>query len=93
MRVMLRNYGYYADLLGGPLVELEVPGNTLEDLFAVVRSRFGIDLGARRNVRLIVGDRVLHSFPRGYRLEEGQEVAVVPVVAGGGGSMRGSAAG
>ncbi|MEW6546146.1 MAG: MoaD/ThiS family protein [Bacillota bacterium] len=83
MRVKLRNYGYYADLLGGPLVELEIPGSTLGDLFTAIRSRFGVDLGARPNLRLIVGEKVLHSFPAGFRLEEGAEVAIVPVVAGG----------
>lgn len=85
MRVRLRNYGYYADLLGGPEVELEIPGRTLGDLFAVVKSRFGVDLGGRPNLRLIVGGKVLHSFPATLSLEEGVEVAVVPVVAGGGG--------
>ncbi|MBC7339310.1 MAG: MoaD/ThiS family protein [Firmicutes bacterium] len=86
MRVRLRNYGYYADLLGGPLVELEIPADTLGDLLAAVRSRFGVDLEARRNLRLIVGDRVLHTFPAQLRLEDGVEVAVVPVVAGGSGA-------
>jgi len=83
VRVRLRNYGYYADLLGGPLVELEIPGDTLGDLFATVRSRFGVDLAARPNLRLIIGEKVWHSFPPDLRLEEGAEVAVVPVVAGG----------
>lgn len=88
VRVRLRNYGYYADLLGGPLVELEMPGGTLGDLLAAVNARFGVDLEGRRNLRLIVGDRVLHAFPADLRLEDGVEVAVVPVVAGGDGGRR-----
>lgn len=83
MRVRLRNYGYYADLLGGALVELDIPGGTLGDLFFAVRSRFGVDLAARPNLRLIIGEKVWHSFPQDLRLEEGAEVALVPVVAGG----------
>jgi molybdopterin converting factor subunit 1 len=78
VRVLL--FASYADAVGAPEVDLEVPdGTTVEDLVAVLRRRHGPE---RLPPTPLVAVNQRYAAP-GTRVTAADEVAIIPPVAGG----------
>lgn len=80
MRVKCHFFAVYRDLVGRDELDLELPkGVTVDDLLSRVRSLEG---GADLPPRLTVAVN-LEYVGGGHRLQDGDEVAFIPPVAGG----------
>ena len=80
MRVKVLFFAIYRDLAGADDLDLELPqGATVGQLIETVIDRLGADLAAG-NLAVAVNQEYVHEGPV---LNDGDEVALIPPVAGG----------
>jgi molybdopterin converting factor subunit 1 len=80
MRLSVLLFASYADALGGPKIEIELPGgSTVADLVATLRERAGSHVVPPRP---LVAVNAEYAHPE-LLLNPTDEVAIIPPVAGG----------
>lgn len=81
IRVAVKLFAQYAELVGTPLMELELPqGATVADAVAALRSR--VPAAAQLPERPLAARNLTHVLAT-QRLADGDELALLPPLAGG----------
>ena len=88
MRIELRFYGGFAVAAGTEMAEVDLPGETLGELLAEIRSRWPevgelLDGPGRGAAVLVLNGGALEEPDLKTRLNEGDLLSIMPFVAGG----------
>lgn len=88
MKIELRFYGGFAVAAGTERTEVDLPGDTLGELLAVVRSRWPevgelLDGPGRGAAVLVLNGGALETPDPDTRLRDGDMLSIMPFVAGG----------
>ena len=79
MKLRVRAFGVSRDILGGTVVEIDVPSNRVADLRSVLLSRYP-ELRGLQSLLIAVNQNYA---PEDLELMESDEIALIPPVSGG----------
>ena len=83
MKITVTAVGKFQKYFPSRTSELDFPGTTLVGFLTWIKSEYGLDVEAYRNVKITHNAVLLRDWKTPLNLEPGDRLSFIPVVAGG----------